>query len=131
MIDNLAQPTTCSLILLVRTSFRMEVGRGLVYPHQTMLDDVQIDISSYAVVKVDMVHDNLKELKLKVSLDNTTLTMWDAVTRRVQWRRTSIDVDLSATASSSTTASQPNTSPALIVPEARLSPSLNLELSPI
>jgi hypothetical protein len=131
MIDNLAQPTTCSLILLVRTSFRMEVGRGLVYPHQTMLDDVQIDISSYAVVKVDMVHDNLKELKLKVSLDNTTLTMWDAVTRRVQWRRTSIDVDLSATASSSTTTSQPNTSPALIVPEARLSPSLNLELSPI
>jgi hypothetical protein len=131
MIDNLAQPTTCSLILLVRGSFRMEVGRGLVYPHQTMLDDVQIDISSYAVVKVDMVHDNLKELKLKVSLDNTTLTMWDAVTRRVQWRRTSIDVDLSATASSSTTASQPNTSPALIVPEARLSPSLNLELSPI
>jgi hypothetical protein len=131
MIDNLAQPTTCSLILLVRTSFRMEVGRGLVYPHQTMLDDVQIDISSYAVVKVDMVHDNLKELKLKVSLDNTTLTMWDAVTRRVQWRRTSIDVDLSTTASSSTTASQPNTSPALIVPEARLSPSLNLELSPI
>jgi hypothetical protein len=77
------------------------------------------------------VHDNLKELKLKVSLDNTTLNMWDAVTRRVQWRRTSIDVDLSATASSSTTASQPNTSPALIVPEARLSPSLNLELSPI
>jgi hypothetical protein len=131
MIDNLAQPTTCSLILLVRRSFRMEVGRGLVYPHQTMLDDVQIDISSYAVVKVDMVHDNLKELKLKVSLDNTTLTMWDAVTRRVQWRWTSIDVDLSTTASSSTTASQPNTSPTLIVPEARLSPSLNLELSPI
>jgi hypothetical protein len=32
-IDNLAQPTTCSLILLVRGSFRMKVGRGLVYPH--------------------------------------------------------------------------------------------------
>jgi hypothetical protein len=36
----------------------MEVGRGLVYPHQTMLDDVQIDTSSYAVVKLYMVHDN-------------------------------------------------------------------------
>jgi hypothetical protein len=32
----------------------MEVRRGLVYPCQTMLDDVQIDASSYDVVKVDM-----------------------------------------------------------------------------
>jgi hypothetical protein len=55
-IDNLAQPTTCSLILLVRGSFRMEVGRGLVYPRQTMLNDVEIDVSSYAMVKVDIVH---------------------------------------------------------------------------
>jgi hypothetical protein len=31
-----------------------------------MLDDVQIDASSYAVVKVDMVHENLKDLKLEV-----------------------------------------------------------------
>jgi hypothetical protein len=29
----------------------------LVYPHHTVLDDVEIDTSSYAVVKVDMVHD--------------------------------------------------------------------------
>jgi hypothetical protein len=36
----------------------MEVGRRLMYPHQTMLDDVQIDTSFYVVVKVDMVHDN-------------------------------------------------------------------------
>jgi hypothetical protein len=43
----------------------MEVGRGLVYPGQTMLDDIQIDTSSYVVVKVNMVHDNLKDLKLK------------------------------------------------------------------
>jgi hypothetical protein len=64
----------------------MEVGRGLVYPRQTMLNDVQINTSSYAMVKVDMVHDNSKDLKLKVSLDDTTLTMCDAVARRVQWR---------------------------------------------
>jgi hypothetical protein len=31
-IDNMAQPTSCSLILLVGGIFRMEVGRGLVYP---------------------------------------------------------------------------------------------------
>jgi hypothetical protein len=105
MIDNLAQPTTYNLILLVRGSFRMEVGRGLVYPHQTMLDDIEIDVSSCAVVKVNMVHENLKDLKLEVPLDDTTLTMWNAVTRRVQWRWTSIDVDPSIAASASTTPS--------------------------
>jgi hypothetical protein len=55
MIDNLAQPTTDDIMLLVGGSFRMEVRRGLVYPCQNMLDDVQIDTSSYAVAKVDMV----------------------------------------------------------------------------
>jgi hypothetical protein len=61
----------------------MEVERGLVYPHQTMLDDVEIDTLSYAVIKVDIVHDNSKDLKLKVPPDDTTLTKWDAVSRRV------------------------------------------------
>jgi hypothetical protein len=62
----------------------MEVGRGLVYPGQTMLDDIQIDTSSYAVVKVDMVHDNSKDLKLEVPPNDMTLTMWDAAAKRVQ-----------------------------------------------
>jgi hypothetical protein len=53
----------------------MEVGRGLVYPHQTMFDDVEINTSSYDVVKVYMVHDNSKDLILEVSPDDTTLTM--------------------------------------------------------
>jgi hypothetical protein len=64
----------------------MKVGRWLVYPRQTMLDNIQIDTSSYAVVKVDMVHDNLKDLKLEVPLDDMMLLMRDVVTRRVQWR---------------------------------------------
>jgi hypothetical protein len=101
----------------------MEVGRGLVYPRQTMLDNVQVDSSSYDVVKVDMVHENLKDLKLEVPPGNTTLIMQDVVTRRVQWRRASINVDPSAVALALTTASQPNTSSALIFPETRLSPS--------
>jgi hypothetical protein len=87
-----------------------------------MLDDVQIDTSSYVVVKVNMVHDNSKDLKLEVQPNDTTLTMKDAVTRRVQWRWTSIDIDPSTAASASTTPSQLNTSPDSMSPEARLSP---------
>jgi hypothetical protein len=71
----------------------MEVRRGLVYPHQTMLDNAQIETSSYAMVKMDMVYDNLKDLMLKVPPDDTMLTMQDAVTIRVQCRWTFIDVD--------------------------------------
>jgi hypothetical protein len=61
----------------------MEVGRGLVYQCQTMLDDIQINTSSYVVLKVDIAHDNSKDLKLKVPPDDMALTMRDAVTRRV------------------------------------------------
>jgi hypothetical protein len=89
----------------------MEIGGGLVYPRQTMLDDAEIHTSSYVVVKVDMVHENSKGLKLEVPPDDTTLTIRDVVTRRVQWRQTSIDVDTSAAASASTIPSQLNTSP--------------------
>jgi hypothetical protein len=111
-IDNLAQSTACSIILLVGGSFQLEVRRVLVYPCQTMLDDVQIDTSPYVVVKVDMVHDNSKDLKLKMPSDDTTLTMWEAVTITVQWRWTSIDIDQSAATSASTTPSPPNSRPA-------------------
>jgi hypothetical protein len=99
-----------------------------------MLDDVQIDTSSYVVVEVDMVHENLKDLKLKVSPDNTTLTMRDAVNRRIQWRRTSIGVNPSAAFLALTTPSKPNTSATSIFPETCLSLPPNLEqlrLSPI
>jgi hypothetical protein len=74
-IDNLPQPTSCSHILLVGWSFRMLVKRGIVYPRQTMLDGMEIDISSYVVIKVDMVHENLKDLKLKVPPDDAMLTV--------------------------------------------------------
>jgi hypothetical protein len=63
-IDNFAQPTTCNLVVMVRESYRMEVRKGLVYPYQTLLDDIQIDVSAYAVVKVDMVYENMKNMKL-------------------------------------------------------------------
>jgi hypothetical protein len=67
------------------------------------------------------VHDNSKDVKLKVSLDDTTLTMRDVVTRRVQRRWTSIDIAPSAAALALTTPSQPNNSPASMSLEAHLS----------
>jgi hypothetical protein len=83
MIDNLAQPTACNFVVMVGGSYRMEVGKGLVYPRQTLVNDAQIDASAYAVVKVDMVHENMKNMKLEVPPVDTTLTLWDAITRRV------------------------------------------------
>jgi hypothetical protein len=75
---------------------------GIVYPRMYTLDDVQIDSVSFAMVKVDMVHENVKNLNLEVPPDDTTLTLQDAVTRRVQWRRTSIEVDPTAISASTT-----------------------------
>jgi hypothetical protein len=83
MIDNLAHPIAYSLVVMIGGSFQMEVGKGLVHPHQTLLDDVQINASAYVVVKVDMVHENMKNMNLKVPPDDTTLTLWDMITRRV------------------------------------------------
>jgi hypothetical protein len=105
MIDTLAHPTPCNLIITISGGYRMEVRKGIVYPRMYTLDDVLIDSVSFAVVKVDMVHENAKNWNLEVPPDDTTLTLWDALTRRVQWRRTSIDVDLAAI-SASTTPSQ-------------------------
>jgi hypothetical protein len=61
----------------------MEVGKGIVYPRMYTLDDVPIDSVSFVVVKMDMVHENTKNLNLEVAPDDTILTLRDAVTRRV------------------------------------------------
>jgi hypothetical protein len=90
---------------MIRGSYQMEVRKGLLYPHQTLFDDVQINASADVAVKVYMVHENAKNMKLEVPPDDTTLTLRDAITRRVQWRRTSIDVGPSTVASTLTTAS--------------------------
>jgi hypothetical protein len=55
-------------------------------------------------------------LNLEVPTDDTTLILWDGVTRRVQWRMTAIDVD-SAPTLASTTPSQPQTAPTSILSE--------------
>jgi hypothetical protein len=53
----------------------MEVGKGIIYPRMYTLDDVPIDSVSFAVVKVDMVHENAKNLNLDVAPNDTTLTL--------------------------------------------------------
>jgi hypothetical protein len=104
-IDNLAQPTTCNLVVMIGGNFRMEVGKGLVIPHQALCDDLFIDTLAYVVVKVDMVHGNAKNIKLEVSPDDMIVTLRNAITRRVQWGKTYNDIDPSAATSASTTAS--------------------------
>jgi hypothetical protein len=59
-IDTLAHPTTCNLIVLIGGGYQMEVRKGLVYSNLALLDDVLIDSASYVVLKVDMVHENMK-----------------------------------------------------------------------
>jgi hypothetical protein len=115
-IDNMAQPIACNLVVMVRGNYRMEVKKGIVHPHQTLHNGVQINTSTYAMVKLDTVHENMKNMKLEVPPDDTMLTQWDAITRRIQWRRTSIDVDPSTTSSASTTTSQFDTAPDSIFP---------------
>jgi hypothetical protein len=102
MIDTLSHPTPCNLIITISGDYRIEVRKGIVYPRMYTLDDVPIDSVSFDVVKVDMVHENAKNLNLEVAPDDTTLTLRDAVTRMVQWKRTSIDVDPAAISASTT-----------------------------
>jgi hypothetical protein len=61
----------------------MEVRKGLVYSCHIMLDDVQINASSYDVVEVDMVHENSKDFKLELPPNDTMLTLRGAIIRRV------------------------------------------------
>jgi hypothetical protein len=96
----------------------MEVKKGMIYPRMYTLDDVPIDNVSFVVVKVDMVHENAKNLDLEEAPDDMTLTLRDAVTIRVQWRRTSINVDPAAiSALTSPSQSQSQTIPCLSPPQ--------------
>jgi hypothetical protein len=83
MIDTLAHPTPCNLIITISGDYRMEVRKGIVYPRMYTLDDFPIDSVSFVVVKMDMVHENVKNLNLEVAPDDTTSTLRNVVTRRV------------------------------------------------
>jgi hypothetical protein len=127
-IDTLAHPTPCNLIITISRGYRIEIGKGIIYPRMYTLDDVPIDSVSFVAVKVDMVHENTKNLNLEVPNDDTTLTLWDAMTRRVQWSRTSIDVDPAAISASTTPSlSQQHTIPSQSQPHtiSSLSPPQN------
>jgi hypothetical protein len=39
-IYNVAHPIAFNLVVMEIGNYRMEVGNGLVYPHQALLDDV-------------------------------------------------------------------------------------------
>ncbi|PUZ57967.1 hypothetical protein GQ55_5G472400 [Panicum hallii var. hallii] len=97
-IDGLARPTRCSLLVQVGGSSRLE------------LDDVQVS-ADCAVVKIDLLHEFAKDIKLDVPPDDMTTTLRDAVARRVQWRRAGIDIDPEDADSVRTTEPQPQSPP--------------------
>jgi hypothetical protein len=74
-IDTLAHPTPCSLIITISGDYRMEVRKCIIYLRMYTLDDIPIDSVSFTMVKVDMVHENVKNLNLEVAPDDTTLTL--------------------------------------------------------
>ncbi|PVH64317.1 hypothetical protein PAHAL_2G236100 [Panicum hallii] len=96
-IDGLARPTRCSLLVqlqLVGDSSRLEVR------------------ADCAVVKIDLIHEFAKNIKLEFPPDDTTTTLRDAVARRVQWRRAGIHIDPADADSVPTSQPQPQ-SPAV------------------
>jgi hypothetical protein len=60
-----------------------------------------------AVVKIDLLHEFAKNIKLDVPPDDMTTTLRDAVARRVKWRRAGIDIDPADADSVPTTEPQP------------------------
>jgi hypothetical protein len=66
------------------------------------------------VVKIDLLHEFAKDIKLDVPPDDMTTTLRDAVARRVQWRRAGIDIDPADADSVLTTEPQPQSPPVLL-----------------
>jgi hypothetical protein len=60
-----------------------------------------------AVVKIDLLHEFAKDVKLDMPSDDMTTTLRDAVARRVQWRRADIDIDPADANSIQTTEPRP------------------------
>jgi hypothetical protein len=63
------------------------------------------------VVKIDLLHEFAKDIKLDVPPDDMTTTLRDAVARRVQRRRAGIDIDPADADSVRTTEPQPQSPP--------------------
>jgi hypothetical protein len=67
--------------------------------------------ADYAVVKIDLLHEFAKGIKLDVPPDDMTTILRDAVARRVQWRRAGIYIDPADADSVQTTEPQPQSPP--------------------
>ncbi|KAG2561432.1 hypothetical protein PVAP13_8KG213701 [Panicum virgatum] len=90
-IDRLTEPTPCSLVT-TRGGYQMEVAKGLVYPQQTILHSVLI-LFGYAVVKVEMVIDDAKDIELVPPPNDEIRTLGEAILQRIQWKRSCIVVN--------------------------------------
>jgi len=95
-IDRLTEPTPCSLVITVG-GYQMAVAKGLVYPQQTILRSVPI-LFGYAVVKVEMVIDDAKDIELVPLPNDEIRTLGEAILQRIQWKRSGIVVNHTSSA---------------------------------
>lgn len=95
-IDRLTEPTPCSLVT-TRGGYQMKVAKGLVYPQQTILHSVPI-LFGYAVVKVEMVIDDAKDIELVPLPNDEIRTLGEAILQRIPWKRSGIVVNHTSSA---------------------------------
>ena len=66
----------------------MEVAKGTVYPNVTTIYDSVPVGPDFAVVRIDVVHENSMDVQLEVQPDDLTRTLRDSQYTQLQWRRT-------------------------------------------
>ncbi|CAN6201614.1 unnamed protein product [Urochloa humidicola] len=87
-ISLLTEPTPCAILHNVyRGGDYIPVASGQVYPKQTELHTVLVDVDN-AVVKVERVlHNDFEDIKLSFPPNDEILTLKEAVLQRIEWSR--------------------------------------------
>ncbi|KAJ1259013.1 hypothetical protein BS78_10G120800 [Paspalum vaginatum] len=83
-IDLLTEPTACSL-LIVLAGHHIEVARGWVFPHQTVLHTTPL-LEDHVVVQVEYVHSNFANYALPVPHNDELTTIAQALMHRIRLR---------------------------------------------
>ena len=80
-INILNRPMHCRLFLEIG-GFKIEVVKGLVFPHDEFLIEDHPILPGYVAVRIDNMHENTTDMELEVQLDDWTRMLRDAQYRR-------------------------------------------------